>query len=116
MAETNEKTKTRTREIIEEWRPRILFLVIGLVLGPFIANWLGWQVTAGTMESAVEEAVVTYRAGLCAERARSDPEATSDVLKDYSSRRKLAEKWAVLPGEEKADQSVVTECRSRLAE
>ena len=45
---------------------------------------------------------------------------------DESSRRaktnptmapaKLAEKWAVLPGEEKADQAVVTECRSRLAE
>ena len=33
MAEKNEKTKTRTREIIDEWRPRILFLVIGLVLG-----------------------------------------------------------------------------------
>ncbi len=45
---------------------------------------------------------------------------------DESSRRaktnptmtpaKLAEKWALLPGEEKADQAVVTECRSRLAE
>jgi len=27
MAETNEKTKTRTREIIEAWKPRILFLL-----------------------------------------------------------------------------------------
>ncbi len=69
MAETNEKTKTRTREIIEAWRPRILFLGIGLVLGPFFGNWLGWQVPAGTMESAVEEAVLAYRAELCAERA-----------------------------------------------
>ncbi len=117
MAETNEKTKTtRTREIIETWRPRILFLVIGLVLGPFIANWLGWQVTAGTMESAVEEAVVAYRAGLCAERARSDPEVTPEVLKDFGGRRKLAEKWAVLPGEETTVRAVVTECSSRLAE
>jgi hypothetical protein len=116
MVEKNEKTKTRTREIIEEWKPRILFLVIGLVLGPFITNWLGWQVTAGTMESAVEEAVVAYRAGLCAERARSDSEATSDVLKDYSARRKLAEKWAVLPGEETTLPAVVNECSSRLAE
>ncbi len=116
MAEKNEKTKTRTREIIDEWRPRILFLVIGLVLGPFIANWLGWQVTAGTMESAVEEAVVAYRAGLCAERARSDPEVTPEVLKDFSGRRKLAEKWAVLPGEETAVRAVITECSSRLAE
>ncbi len=116
MAKTNEKTKSRTGQIIEMWRPRILFLVIGLVLGPFVTNWLGWQVTAGTMESAVEEAVVAYRAGLCAERARSDPEATSDVIKDYTARRKLAEKWAVLPGEETTVRAVVTECSSRLAE
>lgn len=113
MAETNKKS--RTHEIIEEWKPRILFLAIGLVLGPFISSWLGWQVTTGTMESAVEEAVVAYRAGLCVERARSDPEATAAVLEDYSGRRELAEKWAVLPGEEDADRDVVNECNSRLA-
>lgn len=115
MAETNEKTKTRTREIIEAWKPRILFLGIGLVLGPFFGNWLGWQVPAGTMESAVEEAVLSYRAELCAERARSDPEVTSAVLKDYSGRHKLAEKWAVLLGEAEADNAVVKACSARLA-
>ncbi len=107
MAETNEKTKTRTREIIEAWKPRILFLGIGLVLGPFFGNWLGWQVPAGTMESAVEEAVLAYRAELCAERARSDPEVTSAVLKDYSGRRKLDYKWSLLLGQAEAENSVV---------
>ncbi len=92
------------------WSMRIFFLVIGLILGPFISSWLGWQVTAGTMEEAAEDAVVAYRAGLCVERAQSDPEATPDLLKDYSARRKFAEKWAVLPGEEKADRDVVSEC------
>ncbi len=73
MAETNEKTKTtRTREIIENWRPRILFLVIGLVLGPFIANWLGWQVTAGTMESAVDTGFVHAMFGGAAFRGDSN--------------------------------------------
>ncbi len=113
MAKTNETN--RRGEIIQEWKPRILFLVIGLVLGPFITSWLGWQVTAGTMEGAVGEAVVSYRAGLCAERARSDPEATSDALNDFSKRREFAEKWAVLPGEEETDSDVVRECNSRLA-
>ncbi len=113
MAKTSETS--RTGEIIQEWKPRILFLVIGLVLGPFISSWLGWQVTTGTMESAVSDSVVSYRAGLCAERARSDPETTSDALNDYSGRRELAEKWAVLPGEEGADNAVVRECNSRLA-
>ena len=30
-------------KIIQEWRPRIIFLVIGLVAGPFISSWIGWQ-------------------------------------------------------------------------
>ncbi len=106
---------SRAGEIITEWRPRILFLVIGLVLGPFISGWLGWQVTAGTMTSAVQVAVVDYRAELCAKRAQADPEATPAVLGDWSSRGELAEKWAVLPGEEEADRSVVNGCSSRLS-
>ena len=102
-------------EIIQEWKPRIIFLVIGLILGPFISSWLGWQVTTGTMEEATKDAVVAYRAGLCVVRAQSDPEVTPDVLKDYSARRKIAEKWAVAPSEEKADSAVTNECNSRLS-
>jgi len=114
MAKTN--GTTRTGEIIQEWKPRILFLVIGLVVGPFISGWLGWQVTAGTMDSAVSDAVVSYRAGLCAERARSDSETTAAMLGDRSGRRELAQQWAVLPGEEKADSAVVRECTQRLTD
>lgn len=106
---------SRAGEIFDEWKPRILFLVIGLVVGPFASGWLGWQVTAGTMESAVQDAVIDYRAELCAKRAQADPEATPAVLENYSDRRKLAEKWAVLPGEEETDRGVVNECNSRLS-
>ncbi len=113
MAEADKKS--RRAEIIQQWKPRIIFLVIGLVLGPFISSWLGWHVTTGTMNTAVEDALVAYRAGLCVEWARSDPEATSDLLADFGSRRKIAEKWAVMPGEEKADPDVTRECTSRLA-
>ncbi len=67
------------------------------------------------MNTAVEDALVAYRAGLCVEWARSDPEATSDMFGDYSARRKIAEKWAVMPGGEKADPDVTRECASRLA-
>jgi hypothetical protein len=113
MAETD--NKSRTSEIIQEWKPRISYLVIGLVVGPFVANWLGWQVTTDTMETAVEDAVIAYRAELCVTRAQTDPEATPAVPQDYSDRRKLAEKWAVMPGEEKADLDVVSKCSSQLA-
>ena len=105
---------SRAGEIFTEWRPRILFLVVGLVLGPFISSGLGWQVTAGTMESTVQDAVIEYRAELCAKRAQADPEATTAVLGDWSSRRELAEKWAVLPGEEETSRDVVNKCNSQL--
>ncbi len=45
---------------------------------------------------------------------QADPEVTPEVLENWTSRRELAEKWAVLPGEEKADNNVVSECASRL--
>ncbi len=105
---------SRAGEIITEWKPHILFLVIGLVLGPFISSWLGWQVTAGTMNSAVQDAVIEYRADLCTKRAQADPETTPAVLGDWSSRGKIAEKWAVLPGEEESNRDVVNRCSSRL--
>ncbi len=106
---------SRIGEIFDEWKSRILFVVIGLVLGPFISGWLGWQVTAGTMESAVQNAVIDFRAELCAKRAQADPEATPAVLEKYGDRRKLAEKWAILPGEEQIDREVANKCTSRLS-
>ena len=111
----NKGEDTRSAELIREWKPRIIFLSIGLVLGPFVSGWIGWHVTTGTMDIAVQDAVVAYRAELCAKRAQADPDATSGVLENWTSRRDLAEKWAVLPGEEKADSDVVSECSSRLA-
>jgi len=66
------------------------------------------------MDKAVVNAVVSYRADLCAKRAQADPAITADALKNWSSRRELAQKWATLPGEEKADVDVVSECSSRL--
>ena len=116
MVETAEKS--RLSEIIQVWRPRILYILLGMILGPFITSWVGWQVNINIMTSttntAVDEAIVAYRAGMCVQRARSDPEATGAVLADDSRRRKLAEKWAVMPGEV-PDLAVIIECSSRLA-
>ncbi len=112
MANLGEKRKIS--DVIQEWKPRITYLVIGLVFGPFISGWLGWQVTAGTMDNAVQDAVVSYRAERCVKKAQADPTATADVLKNWTSRRELAEKSALLPGEEKADTDVINACSTRL--
>ena len=112
MANTGDKT--RSAELIRYWKPRIIFLLIGLVLGPIVSGWIGWHVTTDTMDSAVQDAVVAFRAELCAKRAQADPDATLDALANWPSRHELAKKWAILPGEEKADQDVASECASRL--
>ena len=113
---TNTGGASRSQELIQQWKPRIIFLVVGLIVGPIISSMIGLQVTTSTMGSAVQDGVVAYRAGLCAVRARLDPEATPDVLKDYDGRRELAEKWAILPGEDKVDASVKRECVKILKE
>jgi predicted negative regulator of RcsB-dependent stress response len=112
MADTGDKT--RSAELIRYWKSRIIFLSIGLVLGPIVSGWIGWHVTTDTMDTAVQDAVIAYRAELCAKRAQADPDATSEVLENWTSRRELAEKWAILPSEEKVDRDVVSACESRL--
>ena len=68
------------------------------------------------MDDSVSDAVISYRAGLCAGRARSNSEATSEARSSFSERRKFAEKWALLPGEEEAEKNAVArECHSLLA-
>ncbi len=116
MEESVEKSPPAGK--FEAWRPQLLFLLLGLILGPLISGWLGLQVTVGeltgTTSSAVEEAIVGFRARLCVERARSDPEATSAALADEDTRRKIAQKWSVVSGEV-LDRDVINQCSARLA-
>ena len=42
----------------EEIKPVVFALVLGLVVGPFISNMIGWQVTSGTSEEQVRASVV----------------------------------------------------------
>ena len=94
-------------------RPAVIFIGIGLVVGPFISNIIGWQVTSGHLEKEVRAATVEQQALFCEGRARADVGDTSDL--DWSARRELADKWAVMPGQDTADATVSVACARKLA-
>lgn len=94
-------------------KPAIIALGVGLVIGPFVSNNIGWQVTSGTLEKTVRGAVVEQQALFCVERVKATGQDTSKL--DYNTRRTLAEKWAVMPGQKAADWEVVSACSGKLA-
>ena len=69
----------------ETMKPRAIALAIGLVVGPLISNYAGWQVTSGTSQGAVRAAVVEQQALICEERARAEVKDT-----DITSKVKMA--------------------------
>lgn len=91
----------------------VIGLVIGLIAGPFISNMVGWQVTRDKLYEEVRAAVVEQQALFCKERARAEVEDMSGL--DYGARRDLAEKWAVMPGQESAKSEVISTCITKLA-
>jgi hypothetical protein len=105
-----------TSTLASNWqsiKPRVIALVVGLVAGPFISNMLGWQVTSGNAQARTDLAVVAQQASFCEARARADVKEPSKL--DYSGRRDLAQKWAVMPGQTAPDSSVINACADKLA-
>ena len=69
----------------------------------------------GEIAKAETNALVSYQAQQCVKGALADPEVTPDMLSEFSKRREIADKHAVMPGDEKADGGVSSECNSLLA-
>jgi hypothetical protein len=94
-------------------KPMVFALTIGLVAGPLITNYIGWQVTSGTARAETRDSVLQQFVSMCAERARAD---VADATKlDWNARSDLAKKWAVAPVAPFADLDVRNACTARLA-
>ena len=99
-------------------------LAVGLIAGPLIGVWLGWMSYArgndvaqrAGQQTSLRDALVNVQASLCAVRARSEVQNTSQL--DYNERWKLAERWAVMSGElqGEADNQVKHACAELLAQ
>ena len=105
--------KNTTASTWESLKPKILYLVIGLIAGPILTNIAGWQVMAGTARDQARAGVVEQQALFCATNARIEVPDTSKL--DYSARNELAKKWAIMPGSTTAEADVTSACAKRLA-
>jgi hypothetical protein len=95
----------------ESMKPKIVYLVIGLVAGPVLSGLFGLQVLSSTARNQVGRPRRSRH--LCAANARID---TADTTKlDYTARNDLAKKFAIMPGATTADFSVVSACAQKLS-
>jgi hypothetical protein len=110
MAITSKSTVASTWESA---KPKVMYLVIGLIAGPFITNIAGWQVLSSTARDQTRAGVVEQQALFCAASARTEVPDTTKL--DYSARSALAKKWAVMPGTTTAESDVTNACARKLA-
>ena len=93
-------------------KPIVFALAIGLVAGPLISSYMGWQVTRATAQAQMRENVTEQLAMVCAARAKAEV-ADAGAL-DWSARSELAKKWVVTAGAPLADLDVTDACTRRL--
>ena len=93
-------------------KPAVYALAIGLVAGPLISSYMGWQVTQATARTQMRENVTEQLAMICAARAKADVAGAGAL--DWSARSELAKKWALEAGAPLADLDVTDACTRRL--
>lgn len=108
------RTQDKARIFWRRWRLPITGFVIGLVAGPLISAWLGWQVASGTLREQVHDAVVTQQAELCEMLARAGADGLGQM--DARQRIELAERHAQFPWVDAVDPEVVNRCSEGLAQ
>jgi hypothetical protein len=94
-------------------KPKLMYLVIGLIAGPIITSIAGWQVLSGTARDQAHAGVIEQQATFCAANARIEIPDTSKL--DYTARNELAKKWAIMPGTTTAASDVTNACARKLA-
>ena len=93
-------------------KPIAIGFALGLVAGPVISGFIGFQVRTSTAQAATRASVVEQQATFCAERARAASAGTA--LLDWRERTDLARKWAAMPGSAIVDPDVVYTCSGKL--
>lgn len=115
MTITVDRKVTWQDRLASRWavlKPLALALGLGLVAGPLISSYMGWQVTRGTAERQSHASAVDQQAMICAVFARKDTADTAGL--SWSDRRELAEKYAIMPGRSAAESDVVNACTQLL--
>jgi hypothetical protein len=106
-------TSTSNKSTWEKAKPLAMAFALGLVVGPFISNYLGWQVTSHAAQVDMRAGILEQQALVCEARARTDV-AAPDKL-SWDARYELAKKWAIMPGASEAPAGVASACAGKLA-
>jgi hypothetical protein len=88
-------------------------LAIGLIAGPIISGFAGFQVRTSTAEAATRAGIVEQQAAFCAERARAATPNTAAL--GYQARSDLARQWAAMPGTTSVNPDVIYACSGKLS-
>jgi hypothetical protein len=108
---------TRLRQdLATRWtaaKPMVIGGIVGLVAGPIISGFAGFQVRTSTAEAATRAGIVEQQAQFCAERARAA--TPSGLPTDWQARNELARQWSLMAGADRPDQDVVYACSNRLS-
>jgi hypothetical protein len=94
-------------------KPKVMYFAIGLIAGPLLTSFAGWQVLSGTARDQARAGVVELQAVICAAQARTEVADTSKL--EWTARSDLAKKWAIMPGANTADPDVAGTCARKLA-
>ncbi|MGG5818920.1 hypothetical protein [Falsiroseomonas sp. HW251] len=115
MSATTPGLRARLATRWTETKPMLTGLIIGLVAGPIISGFAGFQVRTSTAEAATRSSVVEQQAAFCAERARAATPGSAAL--DWQARGELARRFATMPGAAagSADQEVAYACANRLS-
>src|SRR5436190_15598035 len=88
-------------------------LAVGLVVGPFASNYMGWQVTSTAAKAQAHTGIIEQRALICEAKARAEVKEPGKL--EWSARSDLAKSMGVLPGVAAPDWEMTSACASKLA-
>lgn len=110
------ESMTTMQTVQAKWetaKPMVIALAIGLVAGPLISNYIGWQVTSGAANTEMRDNVVDQLAQVCNTRARAEVADPSKL--EWEARSALAKKYVVEPGAPLTGLEVSGACARKLA-
>lgn len=96
-----------------EMKPVVFGVVIGLIAGPVLSGYLGFQVRASSAHAAARADMVEMQAGICSAGAHAETPATAAL--GWQAQNELARRHAAMPGSEIVDPEVVYACAGKLA-
>ncbi len=109
-------TPSFTERAASKWaelKPVVFGVVIGLIAGPVLSGFSGFQVRTSAAQAAAHANIVELQAGICSAQARVE-NATPATL-GWQAQNDLARKHAAMPGSTAVDPEVVYACAGKLA-